>query len=63
MSVNVRVGFAGDSEKMSFVFGLMYLAMVATSVKSTKSNCIPMSVNIVRHTRFVPPYEQFVMTQ
>ena len=45
----------GDSEKMSVVFGLMCFSMLDTSVKSMKSNSMPMSVNMVRHARLVPP--------
>ena len=59
----MSVGLAGDSEKMSFVLGLMWASMFFTSVKSMKSKVMPMSVNMVRHARFVPPYEQFVITQ
>ena len=55
MSVRVSVGLAGDSLKMSLVFGLMCAAMLSMSVKSMKSKVMPMSANIVRHARFVPP--------
>jgi len=63
MSVSTSVGLAGDSEKINFVFGLMCASTLAGSVKSMKSKDMPKSVNIVRHARFVPPYEQFVITQ
>ena len=62
-SVSVSVGLAGDSEKMSFVLGLMWASMFFRSVKSMKSKVMPISVNMVRHARLVPPYEQLVITQ
>mmetsp|Transcript_7108 Transcript_7108/g.22443 ORF Transcript_7108/g.22443 Transcript_7108/m.22443 type:complete len:277 (+) Transcript_7108:171-1001(+) len=55
-SVSVSVGFAGVSEKMSFVApGRIAASTALASVKSTKLNSMPKRMKSLRAARFVPP--------